>query len=34
MSFWVIGGGAVTYVDGDEPEEHAGVQLRIYVPRA
>ncbi len=33
MPFEDVGGGSVTYVDSDEFEEHAGIQLRVYVPR-
>jgi hypothetical protein len=34
MPFEDVGGGSITYVASDELEEHEGVQLRVYVPKA
>ena len=34
MPFEDVGGGSITYVDSHQLEEHEGVQLRVYVPKA
>lgn len=34
MPFEDVGGGSITYVDSDQLEEHDGIPLRVYVPKA
>lgn len=34
LPFEDVGGGSITYVDSDALEEHDGIQLRVYIPKA